>query len=85
MTDRDEERIAELLALLPPAPTGWVNAARELPRVRELMDGIVERAEADAEYRRVVLEDLEAALKLEGIEPDSATLGELRRRIPSES
>jgi hypothetical protein len=85
MTDPDEERIAELLALLPPAPSGWVDAARELPRVRELMDGIVERAETDSEYRRVVLENLEAALKLEGIDPDGAILDELRRRIPSDS
>ncbi len=68
--------------MLPPAPPGWVEAARELPRVRELMDGIVERAEADAEYRRIVLADLEAALKLEGIEPDGAILAELRRRLP---
>ncbi len=84
MTDRDEERIAELLELLPPAPTAWVDAARELPRVRELMDGIVERAEADLAYRRVVLADLEAALALEGIEPAAPIVDELRRRLPTD-
>ncbi len=85
MTGDDEQRIAELLALLPPAPPGWVDAARELPRVRELLDGIVERAEADAEYRRIVLADLEAAVKVEGIEPAGPILDELRRRLPAES
>jgi hypothetical protein len=83
MTDQDEQRIAELLAVLPPAPSGWVDAARELPRVRQLMDGIVERAGADAAYRRIVLADLEAALALEGIEPAGPIVEELRRRLPS--
>jgi hypothetical protein len=82
MTDYSEERIAELLRLLPPAPPGWVDAAQELPRARELMDGIVARAEADAEYRRLVVGDLEAALKLAGVEPAGPLLDELRRRLP---
>ncbi len=68
-----------------PPRRGWVEAARELPRVRELMDGIVERAETDAEYRRLVLADLEAAVKVEGIEPAGPILDELRRRLPLDS
>ena len=28
----DEERLGELLGALPPAPVGWVQAERELPR-----------------------------------------------------
>ena len=51
MDDYTEEEIAERLRRLPPAPAAWVRAACELPRARELMDGIVARAEADAEYR----------------------------------
>ena len=31
-TGYDEERLGELLAVLPPAPLGWVEAAQELPR-----------------------------------------------------
>ena len=64
MEDMTEEEIAERLRRLPPAPEAWVRAASELPRARELMDSIVARAEADAEYRRTVLADLEAALRL---------------------
>src|SRR5262249_61156090 len=79
--DYTEEEIAERLRLLPPAPTAWVRAACELPRARELMDGIVARAEADAEYRRTVLADLEAALRLAGVEPATPLLDELRRQL----
>jgi len=77
----DEERLAELLRALPPAPQGWVEAAQELPRVRRELDGIVARAEADAEFRKALIADLEEALKAEGYEPDFMPLDELRRLL----
>lgn len=77
----DEERLAELLRALPPAPEGWVRAAQELPRGRRELDGIVERAIADAEFRQALIADLEAALRSEGYEPDAIPLDELRKRI----
>ena len=40
----DEERLGELLGLLPPAPAGWVQAAKELPEARRTLDEIIERA-----------------------------------------
>ena len=36
----DEERLAALLKMLPPAPEGWVKAAQELPRARLEIDEI---------------------------------------------
>jgi hypothetical protein len=45
------------------------------------MDGIVARAEADAEYRRRVHANLEEALRLEGVEPATPLLDELRRQL----
>jgi hypothetical protein len=42
---------------------------------------LVARAEADAELRRRILNDLEAALAAEGVEPSSALLAELRVRL----
>ena len=77
----DEERLGELLRRLPPAPEGWVRAAQELPAARDALDQLVARAEADAELRRRILADLEAALAAEGIEPGSALLAELRERL----
>ncbi|HEY7730773.1 MAG TPA: hypothetical protein VH950_07720 [Gaiellaceae bacterium] len=81
MTMTEEERIAELLALLPPAPEGWVRAAQQLPRARAGLDGLVARAEADAAFRRTLLADLESALQATGVEPRRAVVDELRRRL----
>ncbi len=80
----DEEKLGELLRLLPPAPEGWVKAAQELPTARAAMDELVARAEADAELRRRILNDLEAALAAEGVEPNSALLAELRVRLSAD-
>jgi hypothetical protein len=77
----DEERLAELLALLPPAPTGWVRAAQELPALRRTLNGLVARAEADAAFRAALIADLEHALEAEGVEPTPRVLEELRSRL----
>jgi hypothetical protein len=77
----DEEKLGELLRVLQPAPEGWVKAAQELPTARAALDDLVARAEADAELRRRILNDLGAALAAEGVEPSSALLAELRTRI----
>ena len=81
MTERTPEELAELLVLLAPAPREWVIAAKELPPASELMDGIVVRAEADAEYRARAIADVEAALRDAGTKPIAPLLAELRRRL----
>ena len=84
MTGYDEERIARLLRLLPPAPDGWVQAAQELPRARAELTAIVARAEADAAFRAQVLADLEAALESEGIDPIPSVVAALRVRLDAD-
>ncbi len=79
--DFEQERLGELLRLLRPAPQGWERAAQELPFARSSLDDIVARAEEDAEFRRLVAADLEAALAREGVAPDPRLLQELERRI----
>lgn len=81
MTAYDDERLAELIRALPPAPEAWVKAAQLLPFACAQLDQIVARAEADAEFRRALFADLEAALRDEGYELDSLPLEELRRRL----
>jgi hypothetical protein len=81
VTNYDEQRIAELLRSLPPAPAGWVEAAQELPSARRSLDGIVERARADLAYRRAVIADLERALAEAGVEPERRAIDALRRRV----
>jgi hypothetical protein len=77
----NEERLAELLGFLKPAPAAWVDAAAELPRLRAVLDDLVARAEADAEFRAVLIADLEAALAREGVEPSPRVVEELRKRF----
>ena len=75
------ERLGELLRLLRPAPTGWVEAAAQLPRLRAVLDDLVARAEADAAFRAALVADLEAALAREGIEPTPAIVRALELRL----
>jgi hypothetical protein len=83
----DEERLGELLGILPPAPAGWVQAAQELPAARgELdrgeLDAIVERARVDAEFRVWLVADLEAALTAAGYEPTDELIDAIRACLP---
>jgi hypothetical protein len=84
MSGFDEIRLADLLAALPPAPQGWVRAAQELPLARLGLDDLVRRAEEDADFRRRLIADLEAALQAEGVEPEPALKEALRRRLAGE-
>lgn len=84
MSAYDEERIADLLRLLPPPPEAWVRAAQELPFALRGLDDIVERARADERFRRALIADLESALAAEGYEPDPNVVDALRRRLPSD-
>ena len=81
MSAFDEDRLAELIAALPPAPEAWVRAAQELPFVRAELDEIVGRAEADAQFRQALIDDLEATLAREGYEPHRPLVDALRRRF----
>ena len=47
MSAFNEDRLAELIGALPPAPEAWVRAAQELPLARSEFDGVVAKAEAD--------------------------------------
>jgi len=79
----NDERIAELLSALPPAPSAWVEAAQQLPGARRELNEIVARAEADVEFRKALIADLESALAAEGYEPDERILERLRRDLAS--
>ena len=81
MTTYNEERLGELLRMLPPAPTGWVTAAQELPLARVQLDALAQRAEADAAFRAYVVADLELALRAVGVEPRPAVVEHLRKRL----
>lgn len=77
----DERALGRLLAALPPVPEAWVVAAKGLPFARREIDRIVELAQADASYRERVLEDLEGALREQGVEPRPAAIAALQARL----
>ncbi len=76
-----EERIAQLLRALPAAPSGWVQAAKELPAVRLELETVVERIERDEHARALAIADLEAMLRAEGVEPTPVVVAHLRCRL----
>jgi hypothetical protein len=80
-----EEQIAELIALLPPPPSGWVQAAIELPAARAAMDRLVEQAQADQATRQAILSDLEGALQAAGVDPRPHLVRQLQARLGSAS
>lgn len=66
-----EERLGALLHDLPPAPAGWVDAAKALPSARAALQDIEQRILAGAEDRAAVTADLEAALQRAGHHPST--------------
>jgi len=81
MLELNEERLADLIAALPPAPEAWVQAACELPAASAAIDQIVERALAAQEARATVIADLESALREAGVEPRRQLVDRLRERL----
>lgn len=79
----DEETLARLLRMLPPAPPAWVAAAQELPAARAGLEDIVAQAEGDAEFRARLVADLEATLAQAGYEPNRALVEAVRLRLQS--
>ncbi len=76
-----EERLADLIAVLPPAPTGWVEAASELPFASGVLDEIVVRCLAEEGARQAALANLEQALRDGGVEPSRQLVERLRARL----
>lgn len=80
----DEEQLGEILSALPPAPEGWVKTAQEIPLSRRGLEEIVERADADEDYRRRVIEDPEAALEEADVVAHAENIEILRRRLDAD-
>lgn len=79
-----EERLGQLVGLLPPAPEGWVRAAQEIPAFRRTLDEIVARAEADRKFREALLADLDTAIAQAGYRPDPRVVEAVRKRMSTE-
>jgi hypothetical protein len=81
VTSYDEIELGELLSALPPAPEGWVEAAKELPIARQRLEEIVERAKEDEIYRRRVVADPETVLEEADVVAHAENIEIIRRRL----
>jgi hypothetical protein len=81
MAAYDEEKLGEILGALPPAPEAWVRAAKDLPLMQQGLDEIVQRANADEEYRRRVIENPLAVLEEAEVVAHVDAVEILRRRL----
>jgi hypothetical protein len=81
VTPHDEEHLGDLLSALPPAPEAWVRTAKELPVAQQRLAEIVERAEADEDYRRRVVTDPESALEEADVVAHAENIKVIRRRL----
>lgn len=81
VTPHDEEHLGDLLSALPPAPEAWVRTAKELPVAQQRLAEIVERAEADEDYRRRVVTDPESALEEADVVAHAENIKIIRRRL----
>ena len=75
-----EEDIGRLIGCMPPAPTGWVAAAAELPRARRALADIEARF-TDEAARAAATARLEHALAEAGHEPTPELVRALRRSL----
>lgn len=81
MNEIDEQQVARLIAELPPPPRGWTEAAYEIPVTQAELDRVIERIEADEQFRTAVQAGLDKALVDAGIEPSDALMAGLRRHL----
>jgi hypothetical protein len=81
VTPHDEEHLGDLLSALPPAPEAWVRTAKEMPVAQQRLADIVERAEADEDYRRRVVTDPESALEEADVVAHAGNIEIIRRRL----
>jgi hypothetical protein len=79
--DYNEEELARLISVLPPAPEAWEMEAKDLPLARRAIDQILTRAAADEEFRMTTLDHPEDALRDAGCEPAPTLVSALRSRL----
>ncbi|HEU6443910.1 MAG TPA: hypothetical protein VFL61_02505 [Gaiellaceae bacterium] len=72
------------MSALPPAPEAWVKAAQDIPLARRGLEQIVQRADADEEFRRRVIADPEAALEEADVVAHAEDIEILRRRLDAD-
>lgn len=74
----DDERIAQLLSMLKPAPEAWVERAARIPRVQRDLEDVQRRLEEDALLRAAFQAHGDRALREAGVIVNAEVLEFLR-------
>lgn len=77
----DEIAVGRLIAGLPPAPQGWVEAAHEIPTTQAELESIIDRIERDEQFRAAVQADIAEALTEAGFTADDTLVERLRKQL----
>lgn len=77
----DELAVGRMIAGLPPAPRGWVEAAYEIPTTQAELESIIDRIERDEKFRAAIQADIAEALAEAGFTADDALVDRLRRQL----
>lgn len=81
MSSHADQRLAKLIAALPPAPERLVRRAQDIPSDHPALGEFVVRAEDDPAFRAELERDPEAALERAGHPRDAATIQTLRGHL----
>ena len=73
-----EERIAQLLSNVPPAPAAWMERAARIPQIQRDLGDVQRRLDEDALLRSAFAEHGEQALREAGVTVDHEVLAQLK-------
>lgn len=81
MSEYTDQELAGLLRVLKPAPTSWVEAAQQIPRMKKQVAEVLPYLEEIAPDRASETAELEKAISAAGLTPEPQLLAELQRHI----
>lgn len=81
MASYSDKELADLLRALPPAPPHVVEAAAQIPRIKEQVERVLPHLGDLAGDRQAETAALEAAIEAAGLEPEPQLLEALRRQL----
>jgi hypothetical protein len=81
MSELTEKELAGLLRVLTPAPAHWVEAAKQIPRIKKQLVEVLPFLESTAPGRAAETADLEKAIEAAGLTPEPQLIAELQRHL----
>jgi hypothetical protein len=77
----DDFELQRLMRLLPPPPPRWVQAAKELPFVRDEVAQILAQAARDESFSSALRTDAQATLEAHGYDLSEDVVAHMLKRL----